>query len=126
MRQSFFIEEVVLALAERGSVEGTRGAYRLAAPVGQIEIPGSVQAVLAARVDRLPDREKQLLHTVSVIGKELPGPIVQRVAALPAAELASALAALVEAEFLFEQALYPEALHASSIRSRTRWPTNRS
>jgi adenylate cyclase len=108
----FFIEEVVQSLVENRSLQGARGAYRLVAPVDEIEIPDRVQAVLAARIDRLPEREKRLLQTASVIGRELPGPIVQRVAALPEAALASALTALVEAEFLVEKALYPEAQHA--------------
>jgi predicted ATPase len=74
----------------------------------RLEIPDAVQAVLAARIDRLPEREKQLLQTASVIGKELPESVLRRVAELREAELASALAALVEGEFLIERALYPE------------------
>ncbi len=108
----FFIEEVVLSLVENGSVEGGHGAYRLVAPVEDIEIPDAVQAVLAARIDRLPEREKRLLQTASVIGKELPDAILQRVAGLPEAELAGALAVLVQGEFLFEAALYPRAEYA--------------
>jgi adenylate cyclase len=108
----FFIEEVVLSLAENGSLEGTRGAYRLVAPVRELVIPGAVQAVLSARIDRLPGVEKELLRTASVIGKQLPEAILQRVAALPEAELAGALAALVQGEFLFETALYPRAEYA--------------
>src|SRR5262249_28824925 len=108
----FFIEEVALSLVEGGYLEGTKGAYRLAAPSGELELPGTVQAVLAARIDRLPEREKQLLQTASVIGKEVPGPVLERVARLSDAERAASLAALVQAEFLFEKALYPEAEYA--------------
>jgi class 3 adenylate cyclase len=108
----FFVEEVVLSLVEDGALQGRRGAYRLAGPIAALGIPGTVQAVLAARVDRLPDREKALLQTASVIGKELPEPVLRRVAGLPEPDLASALAALVRAEFLFERALYPEAEYA--------------
>src|SRR5262245_30036307 len=105
----FFIEEVALSLVESGCLEGTKGAYRLVAPARELEIPGSVQAVLAARIDRLSEREKQLLQTASVIGKEVPGPLLERVVGLPDAERAASLAALVRSEFLFEKALYPEA-----------------
>jgi class 3 adenylate cyclase/tetratricopeptide (TPR) repeat protein len=104
----FFIEEVALSLVEKGGLEGTRGAYRLVMPVERLEIPDAVQAVLAARIDRLPEREKQLLQTASVIGKELPESVLRRVAEVREAELASALAALVQGEFLIERALYPE------------------
>jgi class 3 adenylate cyclase len=108
----FFIEEVALSLVESGRLEGTKGAYRLVAPARELEIPGSVQAVLAARIDRLPQREKRLLQTASVIGKEVPEPLLERVTGLPDAERAASLAALVQAEFLLEKALYPEAEYA--------------
>jgi adenylate cyclase len=108
----FFIEEVVQSLVENGSLEGTRGAYRLVAPLEEIEIPGSVQTVLAARIDRLAEGEKQVLQTASVIGKEFREPILQRVAELPDVERAGSLAKLVQGEFLFEQTLYPETEYA--------------
>src|SRR5205823_989530 len=66
----FFIEEVVQALVEVGALEGGKGAYRLARPVADLVIPATVQAVLAARIDRLGGREKAVLETAAVIGKE--------------------------------------------------------
>jgi class 3 adenylate cyclase/tetratricopeptide (TPR) repeat protein len=108
----FFVEEVVQSLVEGGSLEGSRGAYRLVAPIETLEIPATVQNVLAARVDRLAEREKQLLQTASVIEKEFPESILKRVSELPASDLAEALAALVQGEFLLEKALYPEAEYA--------------
>ncbi len=108
----FFVEEVVQSLVENGSLEGTRGSYRLAAPVEALEIPGTVQSVLAARIDRLPEREKRLLQTASVIEKEFAEPILREVAELPDRDLAASLAALVQAEFLLEKALYPVAEYA--------------
>src|SRR5262249_8554867 len=59
----FFIEEVVQGLVESGSLVGHKGAYRLLGPVGGLVVPPTVQAVLAARIDRLPPREKEVLHT---------------------------------------------------------------
>jgi class 3 adenylate cyclase/tetratricopeptide (TPR) repeat protein/ribosomal protein L40E len=108
----FFIEELTQSLVESRRLEGARGAYRLVASVEQLELPATVQAVLAARIDRLAEREKRLLQTASVIGKELPEPLLRRVAELPDAELPAALAALVQGEFLIEKALYPEAEYA--------------
>src|SRR5262249_44081416 len=105
----FFTEEVALSLVESGCLEGSQGAYRLVGSGRQLDIPGTVQVVLAARIDRLSEPEKQLLQTASVIGKEVPGLLLERVAGLPDAERAASLAALVRAEFLFEKALYPEA-----------------
>src|SRR5436309_2412106 len=87
----FFIEEVVQSLLEAGTLHGTRGSYRLARPVAEVAIPATVQAVLAARIDRLPEREKQILQTAAVIGREFSEPIVQAVVELPPSELADAL-----------------------------------
>jgi predicted ATPase len=64
--------------------------------------------VLAARIDRLPEREKQLLQTAAVIGRELGVTLLSEVAEQPERELREALRALVEAGFLYESALYPE------------------
>ncbi len=108
----FFIEEVVLSLAEAGSLEGSKGAYRLTKPIHAVSIPPTVQAVLAARIDRLPEKEKRVLQTASVIGKTFSEPVLKRVGELPETELADALRALIDAEFLYEEALYPEAEYA--------------
>jgi adenylate cyclase len=107
-----FTEEVVQSLIEAGNLEGTYGAYRLVTPVDELAIPASVQSVLAARIDRLPEREKRVLKTASVIGKEFPEPVLAEVAELPGADLSAALAALEGAEFIYEEALYPVAEYA--------------
>ena len=108
----FFIEEVVQSLAESGSLEGTKGAYRLVRPVEQVAVPPTVQAILAGRIDRLPEREKQVLQTAAVIGKQFTEPILGRVIELPERELAAALSELQRAEFIYEEALYPTAEYA--------------
>src|SRR5207247_11208870 len=90
----FFVEEVVQALADGGVLSGERGAYRVERPVETIALPATVQALLAARIDRLSDREKGVLQTAAVIGQELTEPVLGRVAELPAAERAAALRAL--------------------------------
>ena len=108
----FFIEELVQALVEAGSLEGERGAYRLAGPVEEVAVPASVQAVLGARIDRLERREKAVLQAAAVIGKEFPAPVLERVVELEPAELEEALRSLVAGEFVYEQEIYPEALYA--------------
>src|SRR5262249_45750562 len=62
----FFLEESVRALVESGALAGERGAYRLARPFGTIQVPATVQAILAARIDRLPPEDKTLLQTAAV------------------------------------------------------------
>jgi adenylate cyclase len=105
----FFTEEIAQTLIESGHLEGTRGNYRLVTPIERLVVPATVQAVLAARIDRLPEREKRLLQVASVIGKDFPEPLLAAVAGLPAEELKAALAALRRAEFVHEQAIYPVA-----------------
>ena len=58
-------------LVETGVLVGERGAYRLAQALASIQVPATVQAVLAARMDRLPPEEKHLLQTAAVIGHEV-------------------------------------------------------
>ncbi len=108
----FFIEELVQALVEAGSLEGEQGAYRLVRPVDEAALPATVQAVLAARIDRLGGREKSVLQAAAVVGKEFSAPVLEHAVELPSAELEDALRILVEGEFIYEQELFPEALYA--------------
>jgi tetratricopeptide (TPR) repeat protein len=104
----FFLEESVRTLAETGGLVGERGAYRLGQALSGIQVPATVQAVLAARIDRLPAEEKRLLQTAAVIGTEVPLPLLQAIAELPEAVLQRHLTALRSAEFLYETRLFPE------------------
>ncbi len=108
----FFTEEVVQALDESEHLAGTRGAYRLATPIDQIEVPTTVHATLSARIDRLGEREKHVLQTSAVIGKEFPDAILQEIVELPDEDLAHALSVLRAGEFLYERALYPTLEYA--------------
>lgn len=96
----FFIEEIVQALAENGHLTGTRGKYRLAAELDGLVLPATVQAGLAARIDRLPVREKALVQTMAVIGDEIPGPLLSEVADLSASQLAEAVDVLARAQWV--------------------------
>jgi predicted ATPase/class 3 adenylate cyclase len=104
----FFMEESVRTLVETGVLVGEPGAYRLAQALPTIQVPATVQAVLAARIDRLPPEEKRLLQTAAVIGTEVPLPLLQAIAEVPEATLHSGLARLQAAEFLYELRLFPE------------------
>src|SRR6202040_4275462 len=68
----FFVEEIVRSLVDTGVLEGTRGNYRLAKPFSSVEVPPTVRAVLAARIDALPTAEKRLLEEAAVIGHDVP------------------------------------------------------
>jgi predicted ATPase len=104
----FFLEESVRTLVETGVLVGASGAYRLAQTLPTIQVPATVQAVLAARIDRLPPEDKRLLQTAAVIGTEVPWPLLQAIAELPEDALHRGLAHLQAAEFLYETRLFPE------------------
>jgi class 3 adenylate cyclase/tetratricopeptide (TPR) repeat protein len=104
----FFLEESVRALVETGVLVGERGAYRLAKPLDSLQVPATVHAVLAARIDRLPPEEKRLLQTAGVIGTEVPFALLQAIGELSEEELRRGLGHLQAAEFLYETSLFPE------------------
>ena len=95
-------------LVETAALVGTPGAYRLAAPLQGMPVPATVQAVLAARIDRLAPEEKRLLQTAAVIGTDVPFALLRAIADVPEAALHRGLAHLQAAEFLYETRLFPE------------------
>jgi class 3 adenylate cyclase/tetratricopeptide (TPR) repeat protein len=103
----FFTEEVVQNLIETGKLQGSKGAYKLVTPVSKLEVPSSVHALLAARIDRLADREKDVLQTAAVIGREFDEPTLAAVVEQDAPQLREALQMLKDTEFVYEQSLYP-------------------
>jgi transcriptional regulator with AAA-type ATPase domain/tetratricopeptide (TPR) repeat protein len=103
-----FVEESVRALVETGAVTGTRGAYRLARGLPAIHVPGTVQDILTARIDRLPPEGKRLLETSAVIGKDFPFALLQAVANENEEMLRRGLGHLQTGEFLYETRLFPD------------------
>jgi predicted ATPase/class 3 adenylate cyclase len=104
----FFLEESVRTLVETGMLTGDPGRYGLARPLGSIQVPATVQAVLAARIDRLPSEAKSLLQSASVVGKDVPFAHLRAIAELPEEALRADLAHLQAAEFLYETSLFPD------------------
>jgi len=104
----FFLEEIVRTFVETKVLSGAGGAYRLTRAVEEIQVPATVQAVLAARIDRLPPEEKQLLQSASVVGENVPLTLLQAIAETSEEELRRGLAHLQAAEFLYETSLFPE------------------
>jgi class 3 adenylate cyclase/tetratricopeptide (TPR) repeat protein len=104
----FFLEESVRTLVETGALVGTSGAYRLARAIPTIQVPATVQAVLAARIDRLPAEDKRLLQTAAVMGHEVSLPVLRAIADVSEEALHRSLAQLQGAEFLYETRLFPE------------------
>jgi class 3 adenylate cyclase/tetratricopeptide (TPR) repeat protein len=107
----FFLEESVRTLVETGGLVGERGSYRLENSFDTWQVPATVQAVLAARIDRLPPEDKRLLQTAAVIGPEVPWPLLQAIADTSEDALYRGLGQLQAAEFLYEIQLFPECTY---------------
>jgi len=98
----FFMEEIVQALLDEGALVRD-GEVKLTKPLGELKLPLTVQAMLSARIDRLPPADKELLQTLAVIGKELPLELIQRVTVKREEQLEPMLTSLQLGEFIYEQ-----------------------
>jgi class 3 adenylate cyclase/tetratricopeptide (TPR) repeat protein len=104
----FFVEEIARALVDTGVLEGTRGSYYLARPFPSIEVPPTVRAVLAARIDALPTAEKRLLEEAAVIGHDVPFTLLHTICGLTEDRLRGLLDNLQAAEFLYATQIFPD------------------
>src|SRR5262249_9709321 len=105
----FVIEESVRTLVETRALVGERGAYRVTRPIDAVEVPATVQMILAARIDRLSPDDKALLQTASVIGQDVPFVLLHAVTETAEDEVHRGLVHLRAAEFLYETRLFPDA-----------------
>jgi DNA-binding NtrC family response regulator/tetratricopeptide (TPR) repeat protein len=104
----FFLEETVRMLVETNALAGERGQYRLTHPIQAIQVPPTVHAMLAARIERLPPEDRHLLQLASVVGKDVPLTLLKVVADLPDEALRRGLERLQAAEFVYEARGFPE------------------
>jgi predicted ATPase/class 3 adenylate cyclase len=113
----FFMEELVQTLVDQGVLRhDPAGGMQLAAPVASsalaaLQLPPTVQGVLAARIDRLPAEEKALLQTLAVLGQEFAWSLLTQVTDQPEGELRRLLAHLQAEEFIYEQPAFPESAY---------------
>jgi predicted ATPase/class 3 adenylate cyclase len=103
-----FLEESVRALVETGALAGRPGGYRLARPIEALQVPATLQTVLAARIDRLGPELKRRLQAASVIGKDVPLALLRAIDPGDEAALQHDLARLQAAELLYEARYFPE------------------
>jgi class 3 adenylate cyclase/tetratricopeptide (TPR) repeat protein len=103
----FFVEEIVRDLLDRGDLVKSGDQYMGNRPIDQLEIPNTIQGVLAARMDRLSEDLRQTMQVASVIGRDFAFRILKNIMEL-GEELRSRLTSLVGLEILYEKALYPE------------------
>jgi tetratricopeptide (TPR) repeat protein len=97
-----FVEELVRSLKDTGIISGSEGLIELTGNLDRIEIPGSVQDVIASRIDRLEPELKGLLQTASVIGRRVPVALLKSISESTASEVDHQLAQLQAMEFLYE------------------------
>jgi class 3 adenylate cyclase len=106
----FFAEEMVRDLAERGVLDGDRGAYLCRDDAADISVPGTLQATIAARVDRLGGPAKQVLYAASVIGARFRPELLA--ALLGDIEGSEAIAELLQVELIDQVMFTPRAQYA--------------
>jgi len=107
----FFIEEFMKSLKDFGIIERKDGAYCFAKDVRDVTIPSTIQEVIMARVDSLPDAAKGALQIGSVIEREFSYELIKRVTDIPEGELLSHLSVLRDSELLYERGIYPQSTH---------------
>jgi tetratricopeptide (TPR) repeat protein len=108
----FFIEELIKSLKDLKIIEREDNRYRITKDIKEVTIPATVQDVIMARVDSLPEGSKSLLQTMSVIGREFSYDLIKRVVTgLTEQELLSQLSVLKDSELLYERGIYPQSAY---------------
>lgn len=107
----FFIEEFIKSLKDLGVIERKGRQYQLSKDIGKLTIPSTIQDVIMARVDNLPEGAREVLRTGSVIEREFSHDLIKRLAGLPEQELLSHLSSLKDSELLYERGIYPESTY---------------
>ncbi len=105
----FFIEEFIKSLRDLKIIERKENAYQLSKDIQKLAIPSTIQDVIMARVDSLPERAKEVLQTGSVIEREFSYPLISRVTGFTEKELLSYLSILKDSELLYERGIYPQS-----------------
>jgi tetratricopeptide (TPR) repeat protein len=105
----FFIEEFIKSLKDLCIIEKKGNQYHLIKNSQEMAIPSTIQDVIMARVDTLPEDAKGVLQTGSVIEREFSYELIKRVTSLPEQELLSYLSLLKDSELLYERGLYPQS-----------------
>jgi class 3 adenylate cyclase/tetratricopeptide (TPR) repeat protein len=103
-----FLEEYVRSLIESGALAGSPGQWRPTGPFPAVSVPQSIEAILAARIDRLQPELKEIVQCAAVIGNDVPRALLEAVTALPQDKLERGVRELQAAEFLYEKTLFPE------------------
>ncbi|MGD8880997.1 MAG: adenylate/guanylate cyclase domain-containing protein [Desulfobacterales bacterium] len=107
----FFIEELIKSLKDLKIIEREENRYRITKDIKEVTIPATVQDVIMARVDSLPEETKGLLQTISAVGRESSYDLIKQVTGLTEQELLPQLAVLKDSELLYERGIYPQSTY---------------
>ena len=107
----FFIEEFIRSLSDLKIIKKKNNTCRLAKDIQDVTIPSTIQDVIMARVDSLPEGAKEVLQTGSAIEREFSYHLIKRVKGLPEHELLSHLSVLKDSELLYERGIFPETTY---------------
>jgi predicted ATPase/class 3 adenylate cyclase len=107
----FFIEEFIRSLIDLKIIERKKDRYVLAKDIQEVTIPSTIQDMIMARVDSLPEASKEVLQTASVIEREFSYQLIKRVTGLSGEDLLSHLSTLKDSELLYERGIYPQSVY---------------
>jgi class 3 adenylate cyclase/tetratricopeptide (TPR) repeat protein len=107
----FFIEELIKSLKDLNIIAIEDNRYRITKDIKEVVIPATVQDVIMARVDSLPEGTKGLLQTISAVGRESGYDLIKRLTDLAEQELLSHLSVLKDSELLYERGIYPQSTY---------------
>ena len=107
----FFIEEFIKSLKDLKIIEIKDNRYQITKDIKEATIPATVQDVIMARIDSLPEEIKGLLQAVSAVGREFRFDLIKRLTDLPEQELLSRLSVLKDSELLYERGIYPQSTY---------------
>jgi tetratricopeptide (TPR) repeat protein len=107
----FFIEEFIKSLRDLQIIERKDNTYRIAKDIQTVTIPSTIQDVIMARVDSLPERAKVILQTGAVVGREFSYDLISRLMGLSEQELLSHLSVLKDSELLYERGIFPQSTY---------------
>jgi tetratricopeptide (TPR) repeat protein len=107
----FFIEELIKSLKDLKIIERENNRYRITKDIKEVTIPATVQDVIMARVDSLPEGTKGLLQTISAVGRESGYDLIKQVTGFTEQELLPHLSVLKDSELLYERGIYPQSTY---------------
>ncbi|PQP35458.1 hypothetical protein C6A37_02405 [Desulfobacteraceae bacterium SEEP-SAG9] len=107
----FFIEEFIKSLKDLNIIERKNSKYQIAKDIQDLSIPSTIQDVIMARVDSMPEGAKELLQIGSIIEREFSYGLIKKVSGLSERDLLSRLSVLKDSELIFERGIFPETVY---------------